>query len=305
VATRFPRARLGIVLGTSTSGISSGEAAIAQWSRDETLPSDYHYAQQEMGVLAPALQQHLGWQGPAFCISTACSASAKAMASGQRLLQAGLCDAVLVGGVDSLCRLTLNGFDALESLSATRCRPLSRDRDGINIGEAAAFFLLTRESAEVNLLGAGESSDAWHISAPHPEGRGAAAAMQRALQNAGLNHQALHYLNLHGTATTQNDAMEARAIHRLFLDAVPVSGTKHLTGHCLGAAGALEAGLACVLLADGNMQLPAHPDFLPDPELPVLQTTTREHRLPSGPARIMSNSFAFGGSNIALILGRD
>src|SRR6218665_1440881 len=176
VSTRFSCARLGIVLGTSTSGISNGEAAIAQWSRDETLPAHYHYSQQEMGVLAPALQQHLGWQGPAFCISTACSASAKAMASGQRLLQAGLCDAVLVGGVDSLCRLTLNGFDALDSLSATRCRPLSRDRDGINIGEAAAFFLLTRESAAINLLGCGESSDAWHISAPHPEGRGAATA---------------------------------------------------------------------------------------------------------------------------------
>lgn len=305
VAMRFPRNRLGIVLGTSTSGISAGEAAMTQWFREQTLPSHYHYAQQEMGSLAPALQQYLGWQGPAFCISTACSASAKAMASGQRLLQSGLCDAVLVGGVDSLCRLTLNGFEALESLSATRCRPLSRDRDGITIGEGAALFLLTRDDAAVNLLGAGESSDAWHISAPHPEGRGAEAAMQRALKNAGIAAHDLHYLNLHATGTIQNDAMEARAVHRLFGDRLAVSGSKHLTGHCLGAAGAVEAGIACLLLADGNTALPPHPDFLADPELPVLQTTTASHRLPAGKACIMSNSFAFGGSNIALILGRD
>lgn len=305
VATRFSRDRLGIVLGTSTSGISAGEAAMAHWFREQTLPSHYRYAQQEMGTLAPALQQHLGWQGPAFCISTACSASAKAMASGQRLLQSGLCDAVLVGGVDSLCRLTLNGFDALASLSATRCRPLSQDRDGITIGEGAALFLLTRDNAEVNLLGAGESSDAWHISAPHPEGQGAEIAMQRALRQAGIDKESLHYLNLHATGTPQNDAMEARAVHRLFGDKLPVSGSKHLTGHCLGAAGAVEAGIAYLLLANGNTQLPAHPVFLADPELPALQTTTAAHRLPAGAAHIMSNSFAFGGSNIALILGRD
>ena len=305
VAARFPLDRLGIVLGTSTSGISAGEAAMAQWFNTQTLPAHYHYAQQEMGALAPALQYYLGWQGPAYCISTACSASAKAMASGQRLLQSGLCDAVLVGGIDSLCRLTLNGFDALASLSATRCRPLSRDRDGINIGEGAALFLLTLDDAEVNLLGAGEYSDAWHISAPHPEGRGAEAAMQRALHHAGIDKESLHYLNLHATGTPQNDAMEARAVHRLFGDTLPVSGTKHLTGHCLGAAGAVEGGIAYLLLANSNTQLPLHADFIADPELPPLQTTTALHRLPAGAAHIMSNSFAFGGSNIALILGRD
>lgn len=301
----LPPGRLGIVLGTSTSGISASEPALAQWFRTQTLPEHYHYAQQEMGALALALQQHLGWRGPAFCISTACSASAKAMTSGQRLLHSGLCDAVLVGGVDSLCRLTLNGFDALESLSATYCRPLSRDRDGITIGEGAALFLLTSEVAPVNLLGAGESSDAWHISAPHPQGRGAEAAMRRALEHAGLTKDALHYLNLHATGTLQNDAAEMLAVNRLFGAELPVSGTKHLTGHCLGAAGAVEAGIAYLLLADGNVQLPAHPAYVPDPELPVLQTTTAAHHLPRGSARIMSNSFAFGGSNVALILGRD
>lgn len=305
IAARFPPGRLGIVLGTSTSGISASEPALAQWFRTQTLPAHYHYAQQEMGAPALALQRHLGWQGPALCISTACSASAKAMASGQRLLHSGLCDAVLVGGVDSLCRLTLNGFDALESLSATRCRPLSRDRDGITIGEGAALFLLTSDTAPVYLLGAGESSDAWHISAPHPEGRGAEAAMRGALRHAGLSEDALHYLNLHATGTVQNDAAETLAVNRLFGAALPVSGTKHLTGHCLGAAGAVEAGIAYLLLADGNVQLPPHPAFVPDPALPVLQTTTATHHLPRGGARIMSNSFAFGGSNVALILGRD
>lgn len=307
VKSRFPAPRLAIVLGTSTSGIAEGEVAIAQWLDQQTLPAHYHYAQQEMGSLALALRLHLGWQGPAYCISTACSASAKAMASAQRLLNAGLVDAVLTGGVDSLCRLTLNGFDSLDSLSASICRPFSGDRDGINIGEAAALFLLTRDQAPVMLLGAGESSDAHHISAPHPEGLGAEAAMQRALTHTGLAATDIHYLNLHGTATRQNDAMEAKAVHRLFADTLPVSSTKQRTGHCLGAAGALEAGIALALLSELNPErrLPIQNILTTDEQLPALRFVSAASRLPEhGPARIMSNSFAFGGNNIALILER-
>lgn len=307
VKTRFPAPRLAIILGTSTSGIAEGERAIAQWLQTQTLPPHYHYAQQEIGSLALALREHLGWQGPAYCISTACSASAKAMASAQRLLAAGLADAVLTGGVDSLCGLTLNGFHALESLSAGICQPFAANRDGINIGEAAGLFLLTRDDAEMSLLGAGESSDAYHISAPQPDGLGAEAAMQRALTLTGLASRDIHYLNLHGTGTPQNDAMEAKAVHRLFADNLPISSTKQRSGHCLGAAGALEAGIAITLMSNANAHrlLPTQAIGQRDTQMPALYFATPDSRLPEhGQVRIMSNSFAFGGNNIALILER-
>jgi 3-oxoacyl-[acyl-carrier-protein] synthase-1 len=215
---QFPASRLGVVIGSSTSGIADNEPLLSEWFKRGELPADFSYHRQEMGATAVALRDYLGWQGPAFGVSTACSSSAKALASAQRLINAGICDAVLVGGVDSLCRLTLNGFNSLESLSSERCRPFSQDRDGINIGEAAALFILSKQPAEVMLYGVGESSDAWHISAPHPEGTGAAVAMQRALDSAGMRPTDIAYVNLHGTATKQNDAMEAKAIIRLRLE---------------------------------------------------------------------------------------
>ncbi len=302
--SRYPRQRLGIVLGTSTSGISEGEQAVARWQAGQALPAHYDYAQQEMGSPALALREHLGWSGPAFCISTACSGSAKALASAQRLLQANICDVVLAGGVDSLCRLTLNGFAALESLSAHIAQPFQAARDGINIGEAAALFVISREDSAVRLIGAGESADAYHISAPQPEGLGAEQAMRRALKAAGLAAADIHHLNLHGTGTAQNDQMEARAVARVFGQGLSVSATKPLTGHCLGAAGALEAGIAYALLSPENSERRLSGRALPsfDPALPELRWADAQSRLPTRGARIMSNSFAFGGSNIALIL---
>jgi len=293
--------RLSIVMGTSTSGISDSEKLLKQYfNGDETL--EISHQPQEMGCLAKALQHYLGWQGAAYTISTACSSSAKAFAAGQRLIQAGLADAVLVGGVDSLCQLTLNGFNSLESLSADICQPCGINRDGINIGEAAALFLLTKASASIMLYGVGESMDAWHISAPHPEGLGAATAMQRALESAAIAPEQVGYINLHGTATPQNDAMEIKAVRQIFsAQHVALSSTKHKTGHCLGAAGAIEAFICTQLLKDQNW-LPLHQHTEIDPDLADQHYVTDSQQ--TGNIKyVLSNSFAFGGSNISLLFG--
>lgn len=297
----FENKRLAIVVGTSTSGIADNELLLKQYFQGQTDLSISHYPQ-EMSCLAKALQQYLGWEGPAYTISTACSSSAKALAAGQRLLHADLADVVLVGGVDTLCKLTLNGFNSLESLSEHICQPCSVTRDGINIGEAAAFFVLSKEQASVMLMGAGESMDAWHISAPHPEGKGAALAMQRALDMAHISAQEIGYINLHGTATPQNDAMEIKAVRQVFGDyQVALSSTKHKTGHCLGAAGAIEAFICEQILKDQSW-LPLHQNVEIDPDL-ADQNYVQDAELKQPIRYVMSNSFAFGGSNISLVLG--
>ncbi|QUN05720.1 beta-ketoacyl-[acyl-carrier-protein] synthase family protein [Shewanella yunxiaonensis] len=299
--------RIGIVLGTSTSGIANGEQALAYYQQHGRFPKDYHYEQQELGSPAEFLQQLLDLQGPAYTVSTACSSSAKVFASGRRLLLSGLCDLVLVGGVDSLSQLTLNGFDALESIDNSRCNPCSRNRHGINIGEGAAVFTLERGDGEILLGGCGESSDAYHISAPHPQGRGAIAAMQAALSQAGLTAADIDYVNLHGTATAKNDAMEALAMNSVFgADAIPpCSSTKPLVGHTLGAAGAIETAFCWLLLSHYNSAqlLPPHrwdgeidEKLLPLPLVKKGDSARLQH--------LMSNSFAFGGSNASLILSR-
>ena len=301
--TRFGRQRIGIVLGTSTSGIAEGEAAIAALRIDGRLPAGYRYAQQELGSPAIFLARALGVGGPAYCVSTACTSSAKAFVCARSLLRQGLCDAVLVGGVDTLCQLTVNGFAALESISPELCQPMSRRRRGINIGEGAALFLMSREASASALLGAGESSDAYHISAPHPEGLGAQSAMRAALADAGLSAADVDYLNMHATATPKNDAMESLAISRLFPDGVAVSGTKPLTGHTLGCAGATELGL-CWLALRGDFLPPHRWDGEADPELPSLDLVTAGRRFGRRSARAcLSNSFAFGGNNACLLIG--
>ena len=298
---QFSPKRLAIILGTSTSGIADNEKVLKSYFVNQHAVEVVH-SKQEMGSLAKALQQYLGWEGPAYTISTACSSSAKAMAAGQRLINADLADAVLVGGVDTLCQLTLNGFSSLESLSHGLCQPCGAQRDGINIGEAAGLFLLSKQTAPVMLMAAGESMDAWHISAPHPEGKGAAEAMQKALEMAGLAAQDIGYLNMHGTATPQNDAMEIKAVQTVFQHhAVPLSSTKHKTGHCLGAAGAIEAVICQQVLADQSW-LPLHQSGHIDAELDE-QNYVLNAQLPQPIDYVMSNSFAFGGSNISLIFG--
>ncbi|RZF26457.1 beta-ketoacyl-[acyl-carrier-protein] synthase family protein [Paraburkholderia sp. UYCP14C] len=304
---RYGPERIGVVLGTSTSGIEAAETAFVYHARAGELPGSFNYRQMEIGTAAPFAAAALGVQGPAFTISTACTSSAKAFASARRLLQLQLCDAVVVGGVDSLCELTVQGFASLESTSSTRTNPMSRNRRGINVGEGAAVFLMSRDEAAVRLAGLGESSDAHHISSPDPQGVGGELALRDALADAGIAASAVGYVNLHATATQKNDEMEAHLMARVFPDGVAASGTKPLTGHQLGAAGATELGFAWLTLARENAMLPPHLwDGEADPALPALDLVAGARRLPRGTGTqyVMSNSFAFGGSNVSLILAR-
>jgi 3-oxoacyl-[acyl-carrier-protein] synthase-1 len=305
---RFGADRIGVVVGTSTSGIAESAAAMRHHVATGALPVGFHYGQQELGSPASMLAAVLGVGGPAYVHSTACASSGKALASAARLINMGVCDAVITGGVDSLCAFTVAGFASLESVSVERCNPLSANRNGINIGEGAALFLISREPAAVSLLGWGESSDGHHISAPDPSGKGATMAIERALTRAGIAATEIDYVNLHGTATVQNDAMESRVIHALFGDAVPVSSTKPLTGHALGAAGAIEAGLCWLAMQDWNTEgeLPPHLwDGIADPALPFLKVAQAGSSIGRPLRHALSNSFAFGGANVALVFGRE
>jgi len=235
-------------------------------------------------------------------VSTACTSGAKALLAARRLLELDLCDVALAGGVDTLCRLTVCGFTALESAAPERCNPMSRNRRGTNIGEGAALFILGREPAPIALVGAGESADAYHLSAPDPAGTAPEAAMRQALAEAGAAPRDIRYVNLHATATQKNDEMESRVMARLFPGETPMSGTKPLTGHALGAAGALEAAF-CWLALTGDGALPPHVwDGEADPALPKINLVASGARLQSGSGRlVMSNSYAFGGSNASLL----
>jgi 3-oxoacyl-[acyl-carrier-protein] synthase-1 len=306
----YGRDRIGVILGTSTSGIDEASRGLAHYIREHEFPAEYDYQLQELGAPANFLADWLQLSGPAYVISTACTSSARALMSAQRLLDLGLCDAVLCGGVDSLCKLTLNGFSALEAVSGQRCNPFSVNRNGINIGEAAVLFLMSKSAGDgqsIALLGSGASSDAHHISAPEPTGRGALQAMSKALNRANLQPRQIQYLNLHGTATQHNDAMESLAVAALFPQGVPCSSTKPMTGHTLGAAGALEAAFCWLSLSPDNRDHALAPhlwDGQPDPSLPALHWVTPADRLTSiAPRYLMSNSFAFGGNNVSLIIG--
>ena len=307
---RYGAHRIGVVLGTSTSGIEAAEAAFVYQAQAGKLPVSFDYRQVEIGAVAPFAAAALDIHGPAFTISTACTSSAKAFVSARRLLQLHLCDAVVVGGVDSLCELTVQGFASLESTSVVRSNPMSRNRCGINVGEGAAVFLMSRDEGPVVLAGVGESSDAHHISAPDPHGAGGEIALRAALADAGLAPADIAYVNLHATATRKNDDMEAHLMARVFEDGVAASGTKPLTGHQLGAAGATELGFAWLTLLRDGVALPRHLwDGEADPALPRLDLVESERYLPratgtTGTQYVMSNSFAFGGSNVSLILGR-
>ncbi|MGE9550484.1 beta-ketoacyl-[acyl-carrier-protein] synthase family protein [Erwinia amylovora] len=293
----FGSERVAVVLGTSTAGLDEADRFVSGEAED------YHYVKQELGDPSRFLAQYLGLSGPAYTLSTACSSSARALISGKRLIESGLADVAIVGGADTLSRMPVNGFDSLESLSAERCVPFSRQRDGITIGEGAGLMLLTRSPHQVAMLGTGESSDAWHMSAPHPEGEGAVRAITMALQQAGLAPQALGYINLHGTATRLNDQVEADVVNKLFGEAVPCSSTKHLTGHTLGAAGICEAALSWLLLTQA-IPLPAQDFSHCDPDDTLAPCGLLRHPEPLTRPYILSNSFAFGGNNTCLILGK-
>lgn len=311
---RYGAERVGIVIGTSTSGIAETEPALRACGAGKdggSLPDDFCYDRQELGSVARMLAATLQTGGPAYVQSSACSSSAKALASAARLLQMGVCDAVLCGGVDTLCELTVAGFSSLELASNAQVTPFSLHRNGINIGEGAALFLMTRDrqpgGSDVALFGWGESSDGYHMSAPDPTGHGAQLAIERALQRAGIAADQVDYINLHGTGTVQNDQIEAMVVHQIFGDDVAVSSTKPLTGHALGAASALEAALCWITMQDDNPDgaLPPHWwDGVRDPALPDLCLVPPGFRLQRPVQWVLSNSFAFGGSNAALLLGR-
>lgn len=305
---RYGRERVAVIVGTSTFGMADGEAAMTAFLENGAFPDDYHYHQQEPDNTAEFIADYFDILGPVYTLSTACTSSARALISAKRLLESGLVDAVLAGGADSLCQLTLNGFHGLDALSSERCNPFSQNRNGINIGEGAAFLLLSREprihegdpnTPHIALLGTGDSSDAHHISAPHPDGLGAERAMRRALADAGLSPAQIGYINAHGTATQLNDAMESRAIARVFGSQVPVSSTKPLTGHTLGAAGAVEAAI-CWHVLHHQLPLPAQVN---DGELGDIPISLVSPGMALRQPAIMSNSFAFGGNNVSLIFG--
>ena len=300
--------RIAIVIGTSASGIAESEAAIKRYILKRSFPDNFHYEQQELGSPASMLAATLGVKGPVYVHSSACTSSAKAMASAARLLKMNSCDAVITGGVDSLSAYVVSGFLALESVSAKRCNPLSVNRCGINLGEGAALFLMTRESAKVALKGWGESSDGYHISAPDPEGKGAKIAIEKALKRAGITAGKIDYINMHGTGTIQNDLMESKVILALFGDGTLVSSTKSMTGHTLGAAGAIEAGLCWIVMQDDNVKgrVPPHIwDGKQDPLLPNLNVAEPGSALGRNMQWCLSSSFAFGGSNAVLVLGKE
>tara|TARA_R110002072_G_scaffold302958_1_gene490367 strand:- start:5686 stop:6867 length:1182 start_codon:yes stop_codon:yes gene_type:complete len=302
---RYGTSRIGVVMGTSTSGIAATEAAVRAIANQGDYPLGYHAIQGALGGLGEFVAAYLGTKGPVSTVSTACSSSGNAILSARRLLNLGLCDAVVVGGVDSLCELTVKGFAALEALSSAYCKPLTAGRDGINIGEAAAVFLLSREPCGAALIGGAASSDAYHISAPQPQGDGAYRAMQGALHDGAITASEVDYLNLHGTGTPLNDSMECAAVARLFGSNTPCSSTKALTGHTLGAASALELALCWLLLnCKTNWRLPPalHTDEFDSKLAPVRLAGLNDdtaHR----PSICMSNSFAFGGNNVSLLIG--
>lgn len=304
--TRHGRDRVGVFMGTSTSGILQTELAYRR--RDPAtgaLPADFDYRHTHNSFsLADYVRAHFGLEGMALVISTACSSSAKVFAAAARQLALGRIDAAVVGGVDSLCLTTLYGFASLGLTSARPCRPCDAERDGISIGEAAAFALLERAgdalpAGTVLLEGVGESSDAYHMSSPHPEGLGARLAMEAALRSAGLQAGDIGYINLHGTATPANDAAEGQAVAGLFAGRVPCSSTKGATGHTLGAAGGLEAVLCAIALTEGLLPGSPGTESL-DPALPL---DVVRHTRAATLRHVLSNSFGFGGSNCALVLG--
>lgn len=300
--------RVGVVMGSSTSGIAAAEDAIAERLCGGALPPAFDYAQMEFGGLAEFVALYAGIKGPAYTLSTACSSGARALEAARSLLALHICDAVVAGGADSLCRLTAGGFCALHAVSDAPSKPFSLNRDGLTLGEGAAVFLLTKKTGGIQLLGAGSSSDGYHMSAPEPDGRGAEAAMRAALSDAALPADAVAYVSLHGTGTPLNDAAEAKAVARTFGRGVACSSTKPLVGHTLGASGAIGAAFCWLMLArreNGELRPPPHCwDRVPDPDLPPLRLVTAGDRLAvAGPAVLLSNSFGFGGSNCALVIG--
>ncbi|MGH8677655.1 MAG: beta-ketoacyl-[acyl-carrier-protein] synthase family protein [Burkholderiales bacterium] len=304
---RYGAQRIGVFLGTSTSGILHTELAYRRRDPDTgTLPADFRYATRQNNFsLAWFVQSYCGLAGPALVVSTACSSSAKVFATASRMIEAELCDAAIVGGADSLCLTTLYGFGSLQLLSNAPCRPFDVDRDGISIGEGAGFMLLEKaESAgtgnAIAVRRVGESSDAHHMSTPHPEGTGARLAMEHALRSAGVSRQEIDYINLHGTGTRSNDVSEEKAVFELFRDRIACSSTKGYTGHTLGASGILEAIISVLAIEHGFV-----PGSVNTREVdPAVRLDYVIEKRAAAIDTVLSNSFGFGGTNCSVVFAR-
>ena len=304
IKAKYGASRIGVIFGTSTSGVDEGICALGSL-QGEALADSYKYEVQEISSPSSFIKEYLNLESIAYTISTACTSGARTFIEARNLLENDICDAVIVGGSDSLNKLTLNGFHSLEAISLERTNPMSKNRKGINIGEGCALFLLTKEKSQLELLGCGESTDAYHISSPDPAGKGAIAAMKMALEDAKLTTDEIDYINLHGTGTIKNDEMESLAVSSLFKNTPLTSSTKPFVGHTLGAAGAIELAF-CALCLDRELsksKLPVHHwDGCKDENLAELNLVKRESF--KDVKICMSNSYAFGGNNVSLILGR-
>ena len=301
---RYGAHRIGLFLGTSTSGILEAEHAYqARDGGSGPLPVEYHYeTTHNTYSLAGYLRERLGITGPSLVVSCACASTAKAFGNAARMIEAGLCDAAIVGGADTLCLTTLHGFASLNLTAEGPCRPSDAARSGISIGEAAGFVLVERAGPgdrDIRLLGVGESNDAYHMSSPHPQGVGARMAIERALISAGLQASAIDYVNMHATATPVGDSAEDHAVADVFGDGVPCSSTKGHTGHVLGAAGIVEA-IFCAL-ALRHQFAPGSPHTRAAD--PAFRSSYLLDSVDMRLSRVMSNSFGFGGTNCSLVLG--
>jgi 3-oxoacyl-[acyl-carrier-protein] synthase-1 len=299
--------RIAVVMGATTSGIAEGEEAVAVAQVNRQLPKGFDVRVQELGSVSEALACALGLEGPAFTVSTACSSGSQALIAGRSLIEAGIADAAIVGGVDSLCRLTINGFHALSALSPDRCNPFSRNRNGTMIGEGAAVFLMDRHDAEIALLGTGSSIDSFSMTAPEPNGMGLQSAIHMALSDAHIRHRDVVYVQLHGTGTKQNDVAESKAIEGVFGRTVPCGSSKAQIGHTLGAAGAMAVA-HCWLAArrsNATRLLPPHVwDGQAEDGLLAESLVPLGGSFSANVRRVfLANAVAFGGSNVAVIIG--
>lgn len=300
---KYSKDRIAIILGTSTSGLDETENELKKFMQTGVPSRDFYYKSQEFGDPSMFLADYLEIDGPAYTISTACSSSARALICGKRMLESGLVDAVIAGGADTLCKVPINGFNSMGVLSQERCLPFNKNRAGINIGEGGGLMILSKEKASLELLGVGESSDAYHVSSPDPSGAGAISAMEMALNDASLKTDDIGYVNLHGTATKLNDAMESKAMASLFKGKVPCSSTKYMTGHTLGATGIVEAAILCYLLKH-DLDLPVQ-DFSHDEIDDTLdECGLIKEKIKAKKKVMMSNSFAFGGNNASIIIAK-
>jgi 3-oxoacyl-[acyl-carrier-protein] synthase-1 len=302
LTSKYQLSRIGIVLGSNNIGLENFDSEIKPYFQGEKTDKKPEISRLEGGFPVEFLKKITKVEGPAYAISTACSSGAKVFGAAKNLIDSGVCDAVLVGGSDELCSFTVRGFHALEAYSPGITNPFSKNRDGINMGEGAALFIMEKGRGEIEISGVGESSDAHRITSPDPSGAGAKKSMLSALRNASLEPKDISYINLHGTGTFQNDSAECAAVREVFGNEAICASTKPLTGHLLGAAGATEVALCWLMMSEQNKNHLLIPHIYDGDDMEHPLTLAK----PGQQKKVrycLSNSFAFGGSNASVIIG--